>query len=176
MKTRMTPLSTAMLAASLLLASSGPASAAPPSSANGPGPEMHGERGADQRPDRMAAGQADHWEKRLAELKASLKLTPSQTSAWETFQAAVKPPAREARAHREDAPRDDWAKLKTPERLDRMRAWRQERDAAATRREEATRTFYASLSAEQQKTFDERTQRPLFGEEPGGPGPGPRPR
>ncbi|MFO6420472.1 Spy/CpxP family protein refolding chaperone [Hylemonella sp. W303a] len=176
MKTRMTPLSTAMLAASLMLAASAPASAAPPSSANGPGSEMHGERGADHHPDRMAPGQTDHWEQRLAELKASLKLTPSQTSAWETFQAAVKPPAREARANREGSPREDWAKLKTPERLDRMRTLRQERDAAATRREEATKTFYASLSAEQQKTFDERTRRPLFGEEPGGPGPGPRPR
>lgn len=170
MKTRMTPLSTAMLAASLLLATSTlstPALAAPPGSPHGATPEMHG----DHKTNRLAGRQAERWEKRMADLHASLKLTPTQAPAWDAFHTAVKPPVRAAQPEREDGPRGDWAKLKTPDRLDRLRAWRQERETAATQRDEATRTFYATLNPEQQKTFDARTAQPFFGDEPGGPGP-----
>jgi protein CpxP len=170
MKTRMTPLSTAMLAASLLLATSTlstPALAAPPEPPHGAAPEMQG----DHKTNRLAGRQAERWEKRMADLHASLKLTPTQAPAWDTFHAAVKPPARAAQPEREDGRRGDWAKLKTPDRLDRLRAWRQERETAATQRDEATRTFYATLNPEQQKTFDARTAQPFFGDEPGGPGP-----
>lgn len=174
MKTRMTPLSTAMLAASMLLATSTlstPAMAAPPGPPNGPAPEMQGEHKPDRRADHMAGHPADRWEKRMADLHASLKLTSAQTPAWETYHAALKPPVRTAQAGREDSQREEWAKLKTPERLDRLRAGRQERDTTAAQREEATRTFYATLNAEQQKTFDARTVHPFFGEEPGRPTP-----
>lgn len=170
MKTRMTPLSTAMLAASLMLATStlpAPALAAPPGPHQGPGPEMHGEHKAN----RVAGPQAERWEKRMADLHASLKLTSAQAPAWETFHAALKPPMQAAEPGREDKKRVDWAQLKTPERLDRLRALRQEREAAATRREDATRTFYAALNPEQQKTFDARTAQPFFMEESRGPGP-----
>ncbi|QBK06353.1 hypothetical protein DW355_03530 [Hylemonella gracilis] len=164
-----------MLAASLLLATSTlstPALAAPPGPPNGSAPDMQGEHKPDRRADHMAGRQAEHWEKRMADLHASLKLTSAQTPAWDAFQAAVKPPEHPAQAgRREDLQREDWAKLKTPERLDRARAARQARDAAAAQREEATRTFYATLSPEQQKIFDARTAQPLFGEEPGHPGP-----
>lgn len=169
MKTRMTPLSTAMLAASLLLATSSvstPALAAPPGPPHGAQSEMQGEH----KPNRQAGHQAEHWEKRMSDLRASLKLTSAQAPAWDAFQTAVKPPARTAQPEQDDK-REGWAKLKTPERLDRLRASRQEREAAATRREEATRTFYVTLSPEQQKTFDARTVQVFFGDEPGGPGP-----
>lgn len=171
MKTRMTPLSTAMLAATVLLGTSAlstPALAAPP----GPAPEMHGEHKPERRAEPMGGHQAERWEKRLSDLHASLKLSPAQASAWDAFHAAVKPPMRAApQAGREEFKREDWAKLKTPERLDRLHAWRQEREAAAAQREEATRTFYATLSPEQQKTFDARTVPPFLGEPAGGPGP-----
>jgi Spy/CpxP family protein refolding chaperone len=170
MKNRMTPLSTAMLAASLLLATSTlstPALAAPPGPPHGAAPEMHGEH----KTNRLAGRQAERWEKRMADLHASLKLTPTQAPAWDAFHTAVKPPVRAAQPEREDGPRGDWAKLKTPDRLDRLRAWRQERETAATQRDEATRTFYATLNPEQQKTFDARTAQTFFGDEPGGPGP-----
>ncbi|MDF3823020.1 Spy/CpxP family protein refolding chaperone [Leptospira sp. 96542] len=171
MPPRMTPLSTAMLAATLLLATSTvstPALAAPP----GPAADMQGEHKPEHRAGPMGGRQGEHWEKRLAELHASLKLTPAQAPAWDAFHAAVKPPMRgAAQASREEFKREDWARLKTPERLDRLQAWRQEREAAAAQREAATRSFYATLTPEQQKTFDARTVPPFLGEAPSGPGP-----
>jgi len=50
--------------------------------------------------------------------------------------------------------REEWARLKTPERIDRMRTLRNERNAQADRRAEAVKTFYAALSPEQQQRFD----------------------
>jgi Zn-finger nucleic acid-binding protein len=52
-------------------------------------------------------------------------------------------------------------KLTTPERLDKMRELRKQRDAQMDKRDEATRTFYATLSAEQKKIFDANTARPF---------------
>jgi hypothetical protein len=45
-------------------------------------------------------------------------------------------------------------KLTTPERIDRMRAQRAQRDAAMDARSDAVKAFYAQLQPEQQKTFD----------------------
>mgnify|MGYP000157899463 CR=1 FL=1 len=88
--------------------------------------------------------------KRLADLKAQLKLTPAQESAWTTFTTAMQPGERPARLDRQDMD-----KLTTPERIDRMRAMRAQHAAEADRRGEAIKAFYATLTPEQQKTFDE---------------------
>jgi hypothetical protein len=49
-------------------------------------------------------------------------------------------------------------KLSTPERIDKMRALRSQHmtdmQANMDKRDEATKTFYATLSAEQKKVFD----------------------
>jgi len=102
-------------------------------------------------PARMEAMMA----KRHADLKAKLKLTAEQEGAWTTFTAAMKPPARL------DAKRPDRAemdKLTTPERIDKMRALRNEHmttmNAAMDKREDATKAFYAALNADQKKVFD----------------------
>jgi hypothetical protein len=42
-----------------------------------------------------------------------------------------------------------------------MRELRKQRDAEMDKRDDATRTFYATLSAEQKKTFDANTGRPF---------------
>ena len=56
------------------------------------------------------------------------------------------------------AQRAEMAKLTTPERIDKMREMRTQRmtemNAAMDKRAEATKTFYATLTPEQQKTFD----------------------
>lgn len=100
----------------------------------------------------------DRWQQRMArhaaELKAELKLSAEQEAAWASYLAALKPPADGAPPQR-----IDFSKLSTPERLDRMRELRQQRDAAFERHEAATRGFYAALNAEQRKIFDERTAR-----------------
>lgn len=114
-------------------------------------------------PARMQAWMA----KRQAELKAKLKITPAQEGAWTSFTAAMQPPARTARPTPEQ--RAEFDKLTTPERIDKMRALRTQRMAematAMDKRGDATKTFYATLSPEQQKTFDAEHQK--FGQHGG---------
>ena len=90
---------------------------------------------------------------RQAQLKETLKITPDQEAAWSAFMARTAPEPRMAR----NQSREDWAKLTTPERLDKMQALKAERDARMDKRIDATKSFYAALTPEQQKVFD--TQR-----------------
>ncbi|MEJ8821954.1 Spy/CpxP family protein refolding chaperone [Variovorax humicola] len=99
--------------------------------------------------ERMQARHAEH----LAALKAKLKLSAAQESAWSTYTAATAPPARPPQ--RRD--RAEFEKLTTPERIDRMQARQAERQAMFAKRADATKTFYAALNPEQQKTFDAET-------------------
>jgi protein CpxP len=89
---------------------------------------------------------------RQAKLKSELKLTPAQEPAWNAFVARTQPPARTA----PQGPREDWSKLTTPERLDKMQAMKTERDARMAQRTEAIKSFYANLDAEQKKVFDDK--------------------
>ena len=110
-------------------------------------------------------------ERRQAALKAALKLTPAQEGAWTTFTAAMKPPA-DLMAKRPDF--DALAKLPTPERIEKMKTLHAQHSAEMTaamdKRGEATKAFYATLTPEQQKTFDASTARRLGNaEHMGGP-------
>ena len=94
---------------------------------------------------------AKHHARHLEELKTSLKLKPEQDSAWTTFASSMKP-------HTPDAQdRVDLGKLTTPERIDKMRAIHAQHDAEMQKRGDATKAFYATLSDEQKKTFDQHT-------------------
>ncbi len=131
----------------------GPTTTAPAASARQAGPHGGHHMMGQHDPAKMQAWMA----KRQAELKAKLKITPAQEGAWTAFTAAMQPPARMG-----DRPgaeqRAEYAKLSTPERIDKMRAMRTQRmtdmNAAMDKRGDATKTFYAALSPEQQKTFD----------------------
>lgn len=94
--------------------------------------------------------------KRTAELKTRLKITPAQEGAWTAFTAAMKPSGDMLKQHQAD--RAEMDKLSTPERIDKMRALRAQRmtemNAAMDKRDEATKTFYATLSNDQKKIFD----------------------
>ena len=120
---------------------------AAPADAKPSGP--HADRA--QRIERMQAKRAQ----RLAELKQKLRLDASQEGAWNTFTATQQRPARPAGQARMD--RAEFAKLTTPQRLEHMQARQAERSARFAQRIEATRSFYATLSPEQQKTFDAET-------------------
>lgn len=147
MKASLKPL---LLAA--LLASAALPTLAEPLGAPGAAPcavKADGERHA-RRHERMQ----DHRARRANELKAELKLNAEQEAAWANYLAAMQPPADATTPQRSDL-----RQLTTPERLDRLRALHQQRDAAFERRAAATRTFYGALNAEQQKIFDERTAR-----------------
>ena len=94
--------------------------------------------------------------RRMAELKAALKITPAQESAWNTFDAAMQPPAQPpSRA----MSRADMEQLTTPERIDRMQKRRAERNALMQQRGDAVKAFYAQLTPEQQETFDRHARR-----------------
>ena len=103
-----------------------------------------------QRIERMQAYRA----KRLAALKEKLQLTSAQEGAWSGFTAATQRPTGAA-PQRPD--RAEFAKLTTPQRLERMQARQAERSARFAQRADATKTFYAALTPEQQKTFDAET-------------------
>lgn len=98
----------------------------------------------------------EHQAQRAAQLKQKLNITPAQEPAWTTFTTAMQPPARDRHAGLDHKGMEQ---LTTPERIDRMRAIRAQRSAEMDRRDEAVKTFYATLSPEQQKTFDAEGRR-----------------
>ena len=103
-------------------------------------------------PAKMEAMMAKH----QAELKAKLKITADQEGAWTAFTTAMKPPADWMDHKRPD--RAEMDKLTTPERIDKMHALRAQHmadmNAAMDKRDDATKAFYAVLSADQKKIFD----------------------
>ena len=111
-----------------------------------------------QRPARMEKmhqRMAERHHKHLNELKAKLQLQAGQDASWTAFEQAMQAPTQAL-------PRPDpaaLAKLTTPERIDQMQAFKAQRDAHMQKRAEATKTFYASLNADQKKTFDVETAR-----------------
>ena len=95
--------------------------------------------------------------KRQAEMKAKLKITSAQEAAWATYTASMQPPVRMGERPTTEQ-RAEFDKLTTPQRIDKMREMRTQRmaqmAAATDKHGEATKTFYAVLSPEQQKLFD----------------------
>ena len=116
-----------------------------------PAPHMHGARHAG-----MGERMAKHREARLAKLKETLKIAPEQEAAWNAFVARTTPDVKPVSREDIRARRDEWRKLSTPERLDRLEAVKAQRDAQLAKRHDAIRGLYASLTPEQQKVFDER--------------------
>ena len=102
--------------------------------------------------------------RRLGELKQKLQITAAQEGAWTAWTGAMAP----ARMQRPD--RAEFARLTTPERIDRMRAHRAQRNADMDKRMDATKAFYAALSAEQKTTFDAEGMRFMRGGKRGGMG------
>jgi protein CpxP len=133
-----------------------PATATAPAAKEHGGPRDHAGRGD---PAKMQA----HFAKRQADLKAKLKLTAAQEPSWNAFTSAMQPPANWKRPDRAE-----FAKLTTPERIDKMKALRAERNARMDQRADATKTFYTALTAEQKKTFDESTLKRGHGKHGGG--------
>ena len=94
---------------------------------------------------------------RLGELKQKLAITPAQEGAWSAWTAAIKPTPHQ----RPD--RAEFQSLTTPERIDRMRAVRAQRNAEMDKRMDATKAFYATLGGEQKKVFDAESAKFLAG-------------
>ena len=117
-----------------------------------------------ERPDRAAMGGHHKWHggakspeqmkekiaKHQAELRGKLQLNASQESAWNLYVTAITPAVPGQRPDRAG-----WENLSAPERMERQLAMMKEREARMTSRLAATKTFYATLTPEQQKIFDE---------------------
>ena len=122
----------------------------------GGAPEDHGagigmHHGHMMSPEHMEARLNKH----LAELKAKLHITAAQEPAWSAFAAAMKPPVAALAAPPKHV---DMEKLTTPERIDAMRQMRAQHEELMKpyldKRDEAIKTFYAALDAQQKKTLD----------------------
>ncbi|SDK34733.1 LTXXQ motif family protein [Methylophilus rhizosphaerae] len=92
----------------------------------------------------------EFFQKHQERLHTVLQLTAAQENAWKTYQDQIKPEVKT-----EHPDRQAFAKLTTPERLDKLEAWDKSRDAHTAQRDKAIRTFYAQLNDAQKKVFDE---------------------
>lgn len=104
-----------------------------------------------------------HMAKRQAALHGKLKLTTAQEGAWSKFNERMQPgspPARPDKAEIE--------KLSAPERMDRMYAMMKEREKKMVERIAAVKEFYAVLTPEQQKIFNDEFK-PMRGHHRFGP-------
>jgi len=122
---------------------------------------------------RYAEGRfADRMKMHQQRLHDALKLTPQQEAAWTKFQESH-PFAGNAQRP-EPA---DMAKLTAPERAEKMLEWQKQHQDAMGKHVAAMKDFYAQLTPEQKKTFDEQAQfGPRNGRGPRGGmrGPGPQ--
>lgn len=118
-----------------------------------------GQRKIQRDPAEQQKRMAERHSQRMAELKTQLKISPAQEGAWNSYASAMQPKARGERPSREEM-----QKLNTPQRIDRMQALQAERAAEMKARGDATKAFYAQLTPDQQKIFDERAKRGPRGE------------
>lgn len=109
------------------------------------------------------SGGHDRMHKRMQErhdahhkaLHDKLKLNADQEEAWKALTAAHQPPA--------EGMRPDWAeleKLSAPARMEKMMDQMKQRQEQMGARLQALKAFYAKLSPEQQKTFDQESLAP----------------
>lgn len=122
----------------------------PPAAPAAPQHRMQADKGDPAKRHQM---RTERMAQRLAALKQKLAITPAQEGAWAAWTTAMQPPAQPPQRME----RAEFAKLTTPDRIDRMRAVRAERTAMMDRRADATKTFYAALNADQKKVFDAET-------------------
>jgi protein CpxP len=92
---------------------------------------------------------------KLRQLHGDLHLTAEQEGTWRNYTAAIMPDAQ-AKARREAA-EQLLPQLTTPRRVALVDAISAQDEADLHRRGEIVNTFYASLSPDQQHTFDRET-------------------
>lgn len=118
-----------------------------PMSGEGHQMRMQGKENAEGHADRFAK----RHQHRMDTLKQSLKLSQEQAPAWAAFEGAMQ---AEGLNHPEH---NTVSKMTTPERLDIMTTMKAQHNEQMQKRLDATRTFYATLTPEQKKTFDQGT-------------------
>lgn len=142
-------IATAALAGSFTIAAHAQTAAAPtaaPAAATAPAPAVHHQGKRAHKTVDFAKVHAE----RAAHLKTILQLQPKQQADWDKYVQATTPAPR----NHAESKRPDMRKLTTPERLDHAQQLRKARTAKAEQREQATRSFYSSLTTSQQQAFD----------------------
>jgi Spy/CpxP family protein refolding chaperone len=91
-------------------------------------------------------------------LLEALKLTTAQEGGWKKLLDAEHPKSRMAPGKAED-----WSKLTSPERADRMLERTKEQQLQQTEHTMALKEFYATLTDEQKKVFDDQHSGPPAG-------------
>jgi protein CpxP len=112
------------------------------------------------RMDAMRAKHAERSAERMAKLHDTLKLTAAQEPAWTAYVAAMKPAAG---AH-PTVDRAAIAAMSAPERMEKHIAMAKTRIATMEAHLAALKTFYAVLTAEQKKTFDQNVMHGAHGQ------------
>ena len=102
----------------------------------------------------MSGKAAEFREKRQAELHKKLNLSADQEAAWKTFSEKMQAALPQNRPDREEM-----RKLSAPERMDKMLAMMKEGEKHMEARAAALKEFYAVLTPEQRKLFDEQAAR-----------------
>ncbi len=118
------------------------------SHAQGPHEGRHAGQHESRDPAQAAARMQEHRAAHIAQVREKLNLQASQEAAWDTFVAATAPTPR-------TTPRPDTSNLTAPARLEHMLAKLRAHETRLVSHLEAVKTFYAVLSPEQQKIFDD---------------------
>lgn len=128
-------------------------------------PQPQAGRHAAMTPEQRQAKMADAWQKHMTKLHDALKLSSAQEPAWNTFAGAIKP---QPLAGMPD--RAAWAGMTAPQRMEKMIALSKERTTRMESHLAALNTFYAQLTPDQKKIFDQQTLRSSWEGERGGHG------
>lgn len=108
--------------------------------------------------ERYGEQRSARFEQRQKGLHDALKLTPDQEPAWQKFAASMRGPGKPERANRAD-----WAQLTAPERAEKMLDFAKQRQESMAEHVAALKSFYAVLTPEQKKVFDEQHAGPRPG-------------
>ena len=104
-----------------------------------------------------------------SELHDALHLSPTQEMAWRGYQAAITPdPALRARRRSAQLLLPN---LSTPRRIDLIDAEMEADLSSLHKQGEAVKTFYATLTPDQQRVFDQKTLPESNGEDGAPPPP-----
>jgi periplasmic protein CpxP/Spy len=100
--------------------------------------------------DGRSGWQAKKMEKHHSQLHDALKLTAEQEPGWKKLLDSEHPAGMPGNTDQED-----WSKLKAPERAEKMLELSKAHQAAMAEHVAALKSFYASLTPQQQAAFEE---------------------
>ena len=105
---------------------------------------------------------AARFEKHMTKLHDALKLTSAQEAGWTEFSNKMKPVKMDkpemGKPGMDKSVHQDWKDLSTPDRLDKILDNMKSHEKQLTEHATAVRTFYGTLTPDQQKIFDHQFQ------------------